>query len=708
MNPQRFVLFLLMVFCFATGHGYELATHGRITEQAFLKSNLVLDPQLLPNLGLIPNSINPFGTAYYDVSGSVVSERVANIFERDRDRMRDPNEANTIKGWLMRGAIREDDVPAWIPGSSNPQDDPYSAYTLVRVLNHFYDPALNRPLTVAGIGWGSKAPDWATGSNNVFTNPNTPDASRRNHFTVFDAREAMYRALTGRDSQGNRIALTVAERNKYWATTFRALGDTVHLLQDMGQPQHTRNDPHAGGKYNGSAGPEGHKSVFENYIDARATGTKFKTVGATPIEVTPLALTYTGYPVPAFTNYLSFFTTRNKDAGIYDRKGLADYSNRGFFTAGKNMGNTDYAYPLNTPSTYLLEKVYTDWQGNPLPNGSYITLLKDIVPDTVNPALGGGAKPLTSYGLFDQFLTPTKPPAYTLNRYNYDAMADLLIPRSVAYSAGLINYFFRGKMNVEKDPAYNGKFIIRNLGQEAMAGAFELYYDGVDDKRYLLSTSSLSAAAGGATSGIALPPIPDTLPDAKITGNYMLVFHGDMGEELASGQAIGAVIGKVVTDPYSVRLEKLLFDAEPPNQFNPAATYGLFGKLTPDPVLGMLVAQTTQTFRLVAKDLAGIEKTYPCTVYSGVLVYCYNNNTWPYEVFYYDPTGGWFSGKPQFEWNWSLNSSGKLTLFLGDAVFFSFTYAAATQQTYSPVSFSKSFRWDSSSTTQLTSGWITW
>jgi hypothetical protein len=31
-----------------------------------------------------------------------------------------------------------------------------------------------------------------------------------------------------------------AFRDAYWATTFRALGSVMHLVQDMGNPQHTR------------------------------------------------------------------------------------------------------------------------------------------------------------------------------------------------------------------------------------------------------------------------------------------------------------------------------------------------------------------------------------------------------------------------------------------------------------------------------------
>ncbi len=180
--------------------------------------------------------------------------------------------ATSLPGWFLRGAIREDDAY----GEGNPQDDKYPANaTLRRPLHHFYDPYKNKPLTRFGLAALDsdvhKAPDWAIGSRDVFNDPNTAESGRRNHFTVFDAREAMYRALTGRrGSDGGPVTpdgtpANEVTRKAYWATTFRALGDVVHLIQDMAQPQHTRNEPHSG---KGPTFLTGHTSIFEKYIDA--------------------------------------------------------------------------------------------------------------------------------------------------------------------------------------------------------------------------------------------------------------------------------------------------------------------------------------------------------------------------------------------------------------------------------------------------------
>ena len=244
---------------------YELATHGTLTYKAYQRSVLV-DTDLVEILG-IENGESPFGNKYYDV------DSMNGILERRKERNQDSFEnlfmveklkdslgiieARSIEGWLLTGAIREDDITD--PDNGQPVNDPHSENAnLERPLYHFYDPVdpLNRgsALFVSCIGFGyncvrryapdlRSAPDWAIGTRDAFTALNTPESARRNHFTVFDAREAMYRALTGRSKDGTLKAETEAARDAYWATTFRALGDIVHLVEDMAQPQHTRNDP---------------------------------------------------------------------------------------------------------------------------------------------------------------------------------------------------------------------------------------------------------------------------------------------------------------------------------------------------------------------------------------------------------------------------------------------------------------------------------
>jgi hypothetical protein len=519
-------------------HAYDLATHGRLTQQASTRSRLP-DQELLARLG-ITESANPFGMQYYDVSGSQVMPRSQNAFENKIIREAGVGEL-TIVGWLMRGAIREDDLGeiAGLKVGGDPHDDPYG--NIFRVFHHFYDPVFNRALTTTAGVLGSRSPEWATGTVNAFEPSPRSDTSRRNHFTILDAREAMYRALTGRNQSGTVVAPTVEERNSYWATTFRALGDVIHLVQDAAQPQHARNDPHSG------VPGFGHKSVYEAYTDARATGAVSFRIDNT--KVIPQALDYGSYPIPRFTRYGDFFSTRTGTSG----KGIADYSNRGFFTAGTNLGSNPYSLPVNDSSRYTPESTAIAGLFPSQPFAK-MNFLRGDVTDTQVP--GADNVRLTTESVWDLFLGTVR--TYSLNRFNYDDMAGLLIPRAAAYSAGLIDYFFRGRL-LAIDPEFTDagvSFKIRNgidvaavpeWGNEVLYGsgsAMVLAYEyAVDGQKTVASTVPqplLEDIEPGATSTRIYTFAITGLPQYARKVKYRLVFRGRLGQERDS-VAVGVV-----------------------------------------------------------------------------------------------------------------------------------------------------------------------
>lgn len=542
----------------STSHAYELGTHGALTYEAY-KRSVLTDGDLLKQLG-IKNGANPFGTIYYDMSGAETRERTRQPFEEDQTARRMPfgTEPLSIEGWLLRGAIREDDLGEilGVRIGGDPHDDPYG--NIFRVFNHFYDPVFDRPLTVPGHDTRT-APAWALGTTNAnaFTQPNIPESGRRNHFTIFDAREAMYRALTGRNQAGDVVAATKELRNRYWATIFRALGDVVHLIQDMAQPQHTRNDAHSG------VPGGGHASIFEAYIECRATGGLVVSVlnpasaaGTQQRHCTPLAYD-NGYPLPRFTNYSDFFSTR----GGINGRGLADYSNRGFFSAGTNFGSSEarqYPSPPNNPSAYQKEQVALatvdeGYQTILAP----LHILKGGVQDTLPGGQSATGVPLTTEGMWYQpladFSTPANAEAhgYTLTRPNYDAQANLLIPRAVAYSAGLINYFFRGKIDLDLATGPS-QYVIKNYSDENMQGTFALYYDAADGTRHLVpgtgpgtaweNVSIAAKSPNGPGRSQTFTVLTPTDPAPAEPGKYMLVFRGRLGQET------DAVIGRVISE----------------------------------------------------------------------------------------------------------------------------------------------------------------
>lgn len=488
MDWRHIFLFLVMCACAGGAPAYELYTHAAITREAYERSVLA-DPVVLDDMGL--NTVSGYlGTDYFDLQNGIPRSRTDNDFERVIIRKVGADEL-TLQGWLMRGAIREDDIPP--PLGENPQDVPPPDEPFYRVFNHFYDPVYNRPLTVPAAfenvveslnkGTVHTAVDWATGSTDSFAAPNTPNTNSRNHFTLIDAREAMYRAATGRGSGGNadigpnNTPATEVVRNAYWATVFRSLGDVVHLVQDMGQPQHTRNDGHSPVN---KLVQGNHIAVFEELTEHRAGGGKFTCFDGNEASGVP-SLVFSNYAVPTFSSYSEAFST-TPGGNVAQGRGLADYSNRGFFSAGKNFGNTEYALPSSNPADYSRQTV-TD--PNPcLPVGRQSELLRGAVPDLVGGANTNVA--LTSRGLWDVpgYTIPREEAKYSMNETVYYENADLLVTRAASYSAGIINYFFRGRIDFVKDPQNNAQYIIRNLGNEEMEGTFALYYDDANGIRY--------------------------------------------------------------------------------------------------------------------------------------------------------------------------------------------------------------------------------
>jgi len=164
---------------------------------------------------------------------------------------------------------------------------------------------------------------------------------------------------------------------------------------------------------------------------------------------------------------------------------------------------------------------------------------------------------MTSGSIFDLDLkTRSEAPVFTLNSFNYQAQADILVPVAEGYSAGLLNYFFRGSMTAGGNS--NGFSITNNTmngsASENMSGRFSLYYDDTSGNRdplggpdpQLPGPWTISIPGNGtALTDINGNPLSFTPPsDAATPGQYTLVFQGVLGLD-----GFGAVAGATVTIP---------------------------------------------------------------------------------------------------------------------------------------------------------------
>jgi hypothetical protein len=221
----------------------------------------------------------------------------------------------------------------------------------------------------------------------------------------------------------------------------------------MAQPQHTRNEAHSGKYCYTFECMAGHTSVYEKYINARALKTQsFNSLAPfkQPVTIDPQPLPLAGYAIPSFAKYTDYWATA-PGTSSQEGKGLAEFSNRGFFTAKMNLGEAGNVFPLPSrdPSQYTaVEQVPTRWDGSSGDGMTPVKVLYGSVKDSLEDRLYMNVS-LSTSGVWDQFLTKkSSTPKYALNRLNYDAMAEMLLPRAVAYSAGLINFFFRGRLEI--------------------------------------------------------------------------------------------------------------------------------------------------------------------------------------------------------------------------------------------------------------------
>ena len=404
-----------------------------------------------------------------------------------------------------------------------------------RPSNHFYNPLNGAPLTLGILPLGLPSPNWALEDQGEITGIL---GFGKQEFSYRDARQYFYDALT---------KSTKMERDKNFGLTFQTLGMVIHHVQDMAQPQHVRNDQHlelktsqelalcvlGGGISCATYFSIKNPSLYEAYTNRDDVRPGLPFSGYAPV--------YSGIDTATFNNPRKFWHS-------VDGKGLADYTNRGFVSAG-TIFDSSFPAVLDTTSKQSFD-IQTLLPGTSLKG--MMTFYNSTVTDKYAGPSVVNRRAATS-SIFDadikKYATSDKKEVLTLNRFNFDAAHALLIPRAVGYSAGLINYFFRGKIDFLPDPQNSDAYVIKNLSPEAMKGSFTLYYDADDALRYPVpgATWDLTIPKGGQVNGLTFtPPVQ---PTPSIPDEYILVFKGEMGEEKQQSNSVGAVAAKVVKSP---------------------------------------------------------------------------------------------------------------------------------------------------------------
>lgn len=402
------------------------------------------------------------------------------------------NQEQRLRAWLMRGSIREDDLlqTSYKPDEEpNPPDiDPHGEF--MRVYHHFYDPVHQIPLTMPfglscdslslpGLipGGCALAIDWALGQQDALDAANqTEDSGRRNHFSWVDARAAQWCALTAKHDDSASWSEDSGLRRLCWATSLKSLGAALHLLQDMAQPQHVRNDRHnppIDEWYSLLVQTDAERRSYEIYTNWRATAgldisapeeekVTFKTLFGETITAPAIATTL--YPIPRLELPIEYYTTRHIEAGdIHARRGMADFTNRNFFSEGTIL-SSEYPQPPAdlSDASYQINDSVEEIFGVGIMTKREITRIANdsLNPGFADPVLAplSGRLPLATQSIWcndEVVMSGICLTTATIGLDQYRVQADVLIPRAVAYSAGLIDYFFRGRLEVNA-PADGG------------------------------------------------------------------------------------------------------------------------------------------------------------------------------------------------------------------------------------------------------------
>jgi hypothetical protein len=515
--------------------GYKTDVHEKITSYAINKSSLILD-DIMPQIGFIGG----------------VDEVISSW------------EDYPIREWIQYGSKWEDYIAFdYIPWFSS-QGPLY---------NHFFNPLYNIGYYELENGVRvEKGESLIFHMNNYIIN----DAYwlEKNEWAYQMARELYYAALTGDSSKFQtwqmrdrftlvwdpivgKASMHHAEREKFFAWTFQALGHIVHLIQDASVPAHTRNDLHTSDPF----------EVWTAKNIANENLMNYKGDGSNSWQ------NWENYPgIPAQN---AFIDTKPYPENSPARdsitqtegfeQGLAEYSHANFLSQ-------DSIHSYSLPD--LSGAVFVEF--DPIIQRNRVYLQS-------NNFSNGGVKHLALCGFLYHFEDPNvltsgtySKTAFTIDDAKiHEDYAAKLVPRAVGYSAGFLDYFFRGTIkitdpNLDFNPAIGGfDFVtlyaenISAEGEDMTGGSISLVVKyKIDEKDQYLTVPSgpkdehdeFQYVVKKLEQNHSIPRTTDEMSDPvefqfDLSGNPIplnakeihlyLVYRGDLGAEKDDAVAVG-------------------------------------------------------------------------------------------------------------------------------------------------------------------------
>jgi hypothetical protein len=544
---KRFVSSIFLIAIPIVTFGWAGNTHKRITEYSWKNSNKLGISTFLLSLNLEKG-----------------------IFQEN---LSDGNDIKSIDEWLQYGAEHEDDKDLALPDRSN---------------YHFHNPL--KLWSEAGLS------DMVNGSSSILWAQDGPlqvsKSDKQGDRSWNKAREYYYKALT-------EVEYSVWREN-YFAELFKILGHQIHLIQDMAVPDHVRNDAHLLSNLNLLNLANKYANSFrclEGWAEAKENIGEMTRILSLPVKrpeidfsapADPLAPT----PIALLSDTKQYKTSQTPFVGL--NQGLAEYTNANYFSED-TIFTEDYEknhkhwfphpckFETNLMSLNLPEQITAE-------DGSIEWVIKHVEKTSgeITNKLVAFSYLISNFGVEQS--------EYKLNFFLsnecHKKYAERLIPRAVGYSAALLDYFFRGDIEISLPSS-------TNPAQPRLDGIYGFTDDDSLGFRYIsLMAKNITRDNERMTSGLVSlivsfrkcegspfvpnPTIPGTersfikidypravdiprddpirldfdlsgnpLPVDAVDVNLTLVFHGFLGGEYANAVAIGF---KDISEPTPVDL----------------------------------------------------------------------------------------------------------------------------------------------------------
>ncbi|MBT8422423.1 MAG: hypothetical protein KJP03_04830, partial [Gammaproteobacteria bacterium] len=343
-----------------------------------------------------------------------------------------------------------------------------------------------------------------------------------------------------------------ASRSAAFGLLFSSLGHIVHHIQDMAQPQHTRNDVHC--------------NVALCVLLSEVTDQRIYTPSLYELYTADhndqfeqiLHDNLNHYPVSAkFSDPEDYWQVDGPGAPDFDH-GMAGFTSARFVTSGSN---------------YLVQDngVVTTPVGLPLPGAEVVSGTPFIEPCNFSGSIGSVAGQCKYFAA--HITDPIRSPQnvymqkfvaesitnhvlasgesfrrFVLDLESYKERWNVLLPRAVSYSTGLIDQFFRAEIDFRQignelsglrwrenesysfAPNYPARtYRLTNKSSEAIEGFVRFFYEDLAGTRTEFgpqgSGFAVDLAANGGFMDFELEPPP---PEAQ---NYIAVFEGAVGDQ---------------------------------------------------------------------------------------------------------------------------------------------------------------------------------